>query len=158
MFGTLAQFKGAASVEKQWTSKCSIRFQVRLPSSKGFSNFYLWSKLEKNWTVPIFKVYFHRVGTSTFTSTYLINPNQVDAFDVKPGALSIMTAGSVQILESKFSTGKCLQCCEDPFRTGKSTFSKCKNGQCIKSSLFCDGYENCEDGSDEGGYDIDIAT
>lgn len=84
----------------------------------------------------------------------LINPYQVDAFDVKPGALSIMTAGSVQILESKFSTGKCLQCCEDPFRTGKSTFSKCKNGQCIKSELFCDGYKNCEDGSDEGGYDI----
>ena len=84
----------------------------------------------------------------------MINPYQVDAFDVKPGALSIMTAGSVQILESKFSTGKCLQCCEDPFRTGKSTFSKCKNGQCIKSDLFCDGYKNCEDGSDEGGYDI----
>ena len=67
-----------------------------------------------------------------------------------------MTAGSVQILESKFSTGKCLQCCEDPFLTGKSTFSKCKNGQCIKSDLFCDGYKNCEDGSDEVGYDIGI--
>ena len=105
---------------------------------------------------PISFLTVHFRGSSTLYRSNLINPYQVDAFDVKPGALSIMTAGSVQILESKFSTGKCLQCCEDPFLTGKSTFSKCKNGQCIKSDLFCDGYKNCEDGSDEVGYDIAI--
>ena len=93
-------------------------------------------------------------GLQSARSDFKSGYHQVDAFDVKPGALSIMTAGSVQILESKFSTGKCLQCCEDPFRTGKSTFSKCKNGQCIKSELFCNGYKNCEDGSDEGGYEF----
>ena len=75
--------------------------------------------------------------------------HQLDRFNVERGSVSVVAALSSQILKTSFSSGACVECCEDPFGLKTDKSFRCLSGGCIPAQRRCNGHVDCDDGSDE---------